>query len=78
MSVAYDFNSTEFDDAVHAAGQKAFAEMLAAGLSIFYVDGEGLNVMERADGRRFEIHLLPGAPSGKNYQIIRELTAHVA
>jgi hypothetical protein len=78
MPVAYDFSSTEFDDAVRAAGHKAFAEMLAAGLSVFYVDGEGLNVMERADGRRFEIRWLPGAPSGENYQIIRELTAHAA
>jgi hypothetical protein len=78
MSVAYDFNSTEFDDAVRAAGHDAFAEMLAAGLSVFYIDGEGLNVMQRADGRRFEIRWLPGAPSGENYQIIRELTAHAA
>ena len=78
MSVAYDFNSAEFDDAVRAAGHKAFAETLAAGLSVFYIDGEGLNVMERADGRRFEVRWLPGAPSGENYQIIRELKAHAA
>jgi hypothetical protein len=76
MAVAYDLRNTEFDDAVSAAGHKAFAEALAAGLSVFYIDGEGLNVMERADGRRFEIRWLP--PSGENYQIIRELTAHAA
>ena len=76
--MAYDFNSAEFDDAVRAAGHKAFGETLAAGLSVYYVDGEGLNVMERADGRRFEIRWLQGAPSGENYQIIRELTAHAA
>jgi len=34
--------------------------------------------MERADGRRFEIRWLPGAPSGENYEIIRELAAHAA
>jgi hypothetical protein len=34
--------------------------------------------MERADGRRFEIRWLPGAPSGENYEIIRELTAYAA
>ena len=78
MAVAYDFSSTQFDDAACAAGRKAFAETLAAGLSVFYIDGEGLNVMERADGCRFEIRWLPGAPSGENYQIIRELTAHAA
>jgi hypothetical protein len=78
MPVAYDFYSTEFDDAVRAAGHKAFNEALAAGLSVFYIDREGLNVMERADGQRFEIRWLPDAPSGENYQIIRELKARAA
>jgi hypothetical protein len=78
MPVAYDFSSAEFDDAVRDAGRKAFAETLAAGLPVFYLDGDGLNVMECADGRRFEIRWLPGAPSGENYEVIRELTAHAA
>jgi hypothetical protein len=78
MPVAYDFSSTQFDDAVRAACRKAFEETLAAGLDVFYIDGEGLNVMERADGRRFEIRWLAGAPSGANYEIIRELAAHAA
>jgi hypothetical protein len=34
--------------------------------------------MELADGRRFEIRWVPGAPSGENYAVIRELTAHAA
>jgi hypothetical protein len=34
--------------------------------------------MERRDGQRFEIRWLPGAPSGENYEITRELTAHAA
>jgi hypothetical protein len=78
MPIVYDFGGAQFDDAVRAATRKAFAETLAAGLSVFYFDGEGLNVMERADGRRFEIRWLPGAPSGGNYEIIRELTACAA
>lgn len=78
MPVVYDFGSAQFDDAVRAAGRKAFAETLAAGLAVFYVDSEGLNVMERTNGRRFEIRWLPGAPSGENYEIVRELTAHAA
>ena len=78
MPVAYDFRSAEFDDAVRAATRRAFAETLAAGLSVFYVDGDGLDVMECADGRKFEIRWLPGAPSGENYEVIRELTAHAA
>jgi len=78
MPVAYDFGSTQFDDAVRAATCRAFAETLAAGLPVFYIDRNGLNVMEHADGRRFEIRWLPGAPSGENYEIIRELTAYAA
>jgi hypothetical protein len=78
MPAVYDFGSTQFDDAVRAATRRAFAETLAAGLPVFYVDDAGLNVMERADGRRFEIRWLPGAPSGANYEIIRELTAYAA
>ena len=72
------FGSAQFDDAVRAAGRKAFSETLAAGLPVFYLDAAGINAMERADGRRFEIHWLPGAPSGENYEVIRELTAHTA
>ena len=48
MDAAYDFDSTQIDDAVRAAGRKAFAETLSAGLPVFYINGEGLNVMERA------------------------------
>ena len=78
MPVVYDVGSAQFDDAVRAATRKAFAETLAAGLPVFYVDGDGLNVVERTDGRRFEIRWLPGAPSGENSEIVRELAAHAA
>ena len=78
MPVAYDFGSREFDEAARAAGHQAFLETLAAGLPVFYLDDDGLNVMQYPDGRRFEIRWIPGAPSGENYEIIRELTAHVA
>ena len=77
MPVAYDFASKEFDEAVRAAGHQAFLETLAAGLPVFYLD-DGLNVMQCPDGRRFEIRWIPGAPSGENYEVIRELTAHAA
>jgi len=75
MPVAYDFGSAEFDEAVRAATHRAFTETLAAGLPVFYIDGDGLDVMELGDGRKFEIRWLPGAPSGENYAVIRELTA---
>jgi hypothetical protein len=78
MPAASDFGDTQFDDAVREACHKAFTETLAAGLPVLYVDSEGLNVMERADGRRFEVRWLPGDPSGRNYEIFRELTAHAA
>lgn len=65
MPVAYDFGSAEFDGAVRAAGRKAFDEALASGIPVFYIDADGVNVMERNDGQKFEIRWLPGAPSGK-------------
>ncbi len=43
---AYDFGSTQFDDAVRAAGHKAAAETLAAGLALFYVDTDGFTTPE--------------------------------
>jgi hypothetical protein len=78
MPVACDFGSTQFDEAVREATHRAFTEALAAGLPVFYIDGDGLDAMELGDGRRFEIRWLPGAPSGEHYEIIRELTARAA
>lgn len=74
MPVVYDFGSTQFDDAIRTATRWTFDETLAVGLPAFYIDGNGLNVMERADGRKFAIRWLPGAPSGENYEVVRELT----
>jgi hypothetical protein len=78
MAVAYDFGSAEFDDAVAAATHQAFLDTLAAGLPVFYLDDDGIDAMQLPDGRRFEIRWIPGAPSGENFEIIRELTAHAA
>jgi len=75
---AYEFASKEFDDVVRAATRKAFEETLAAGLSVFYLDNDGLDVMEQPDGRRFEIRWIPGAPSGENYKILREVKKRAA
>jgi hypothetical protein len=69
----YEFDSPEFDEAVAAAGRKAFEESLALGLPVFYLDDDGTEVMEQPDGRRFEIRWIPGAPSGANYEILREI-----
>jgi hypothetical protein len=73
-----DIRSKEFDEAVRAAGHQAFLDTLAAGLPVFYLDAEGLDVMEQPDGRRFEIRWIPGAPAGENFEILRELKARAA
>jgi hypothetical protein len=73
-----DFESAEFDDAVGAATHGAFVDTLADGLPVFYVNGDGINVMQLADGSIFEIRWLPGAPSGKNYETIRRMTVRAA
>jgi len=75
---AYEFPSEEFDRAAAAAGRSAFEETLADGYPVFYLDDDGLNVMQQPDGRKFEIRWIPGAPSGSNYEIIRELKVRAA
>jgi hypothetical protein len=75
---ALDFASSDFDRAAYNAGRSAFVEMLARNLPVFYVDAEGLNVMELPDGRRLEIRWLPGAPPEANYEIVSELKARAA
>jgi hypothetical protein len=74
----HEFASTDFDMAAYRAGRSAFQEMLALGLPVFYVDTEGVNVMEAPDGRRFEIRWLIGGPPEANYEIVRELKARAA
>ncbi|HEY2013358.1 MAG TPA: hypothetical protein VGH38_07640 [Bryobacteraceae bacterium] len=78
MALPYEFGSPEFDEAVRAAGRKAFLDTLAAGLPVFYTSDDGLEVMEQPDGHIFEIRWIPGAPSGENYEIVRELKARAA
>ncbi len=74
----YEFASDEFNRAAYEAGHKAFLETLAAGRPVFYLDSEGLNVMEQPDGRRFEIRWVPRKPDGSLYEIVRELKARAA
>jgi hypothetical protein len=78
MWVMADFDSPEFDTAATAAYDRAFQEALAAGVPVFYIDADGRNVMENQDGSRFEIEWIPGAPSGRNYRTIRELSRRAA
>jgi len=73
-----DFDSPEFDEAVKGAYDRARQEALAAGVPVFYIDADGRNVVENPDGSRFEIEWIPGAPSGRNYRTIRELSSRVA
>jgi hypothetical protein len=71
--------SQEFTQQAAAAWALGRKEALAHGVAVFYRDMEsGLEVMEQPDGRRFEIRFKPGAGRGKNYEVIRELTAHAA
>jgi hypothetical protein len=73
-----DFASVDFDQAVSAAGHRAFLATLAAGRPVFYLDNDRLNVMEQPDGRRFEIRWIPGGPSGSNYEVVREVSPRKA
>jgi len=74
-----DILSREFAEAMAEATGKARAESLALGLPVFYRDAEtDCDMMELPDGRRFQIRLIPGAPRGSNYEIIREIVADAA
>jgi hypothetical protein len=78
MPVRYEFGSDEFHEAVREPGHRAFLETLAAGLPVFYLDRNGVEVMEQPDRRKFEIRWIPGAPSGSNYEVVRELSHSAA
>lgn len=78
MGVPYKPGDAAFDDAVCAATHRAFEETLAAGLPVFYIDDDGVNVLELADGRRFEIRWISGGTSGENYEVVREIKARAA
>ena len=58
-----EFSSEEFTAALIAAGARAVQETLKAGVPIFYWDWKrNLDVMEKPDGRKFEICFIAGAP----------------
>ena len=77
MALAYDFGSARFDEAVRAAGHQAFLDTLAAGLPVFHPDDDGIDSMLLPDGRKYVIRWIP-APSGENYETVREVTVHAA
>ena len=69
-----DILSPEFTREAEAAWDRARNQALARGVPVFYRnDRTGLEIMEQPDGRRFEIRFIPGAPRGRNFEIIREL-----
>ncbi len=56
MAAAYDFENDEFNNAVVAAGRRAFDEALAAGVPVFYLDDDGLNMKECPAERERQVH----------------------
>ncbi len=64
---------------VEAAIEQARRETLAAGVPLFYHDSvSGRDVMERPDGRIFEIRFKAGAPRENHYEVLRELGRNAA
>jgi len=63
-----------FSAAIISAGSRARLETLEAGVPVFYWDWKrNLDIMERPDGRRFEVCFISGAPRERNYRVLREL-----
>jgi hypothetical protein len=74
-----DILTDEFTRAAEAAWDRARDEALAQGVPVFCRDHRtGIEVMQQPDGRRFEIRFISGAPRGRNYEIVRELSASSA
>jgi hypothetical protein len=70
-----DILADEFTRGAEAAWDRARDEALARGVPVFYRDhGTGVEIMQQPDGRRFEVRFIPGAPRGRNYEIVRELS----
>ena len=78
MALPYEFGSPEFHEAVRKATHEAFLSTLKAGIPVFYLDRDGLDVMELPDGRRFEIRWKDAGASGELYEVVRELSARAA
>jgi hypothetical protein len=77
--VKVDVLTDEFARETEAAWDRARDEALARGIAVFYRDHKtGVETMEQPDGRRFEIRFIAGAPRGRNYEIVRELSASAA
>lgn len=68
------FLGDDFIASVISAGACARIETLLAGVPVFYRDVKrNIELMERPNGKKFEIRYIPGAPGNRNYEIIREL-----
>jgi hypothetical protein len=67
-----DIFSDEFARLVAKATDGARRELLSSGVEVVYRDNlTGIDILERPDGRCFEIRFLPeGDP---NYEVLREL-----
>jgi hypothetical protein len=74
-----DILSDEFTREAEAAWDRAYIEALARGVPVFYRDYRtSIDIMQQPDGHRFEVRLVAGAPRGRNYEIVRELSASAA
>jgi len=68
-----DTLSPELTHEAEAAWDRARDQALARGVPVFYRNQRmGIEIMEQPDGRHFEIRFIPGAPRGRNFEIIRE------
>ncbi len=75
MGLAIDILGDAFAQAAAEAGLRARREALAAGHAVVYIDDLDRCIQELPDGRRFEVHLQPGAPRDSHVRMLRELPA---
>ncbi|MCC6537710.1 MAG: hypothetical protein IT162_09190 [Bryobacterales bacterium] len=68
----------EFAAAAAEAGRRARNEALASGHSVVFVDMAGQYVLERPDGRLFEVRLDSTQPRESHCVVVREIFAESA
>lgn len=68
------FFDERFKEEIRLAGGRARIETLRAGIPVFYRDiARNMEIMERPNGRKFEIRFLDTTSGDRNYEILREL-----
>jgi predicted ABC-type ATPase len=75
---SFSILSDEFTHAAFAAWERARAGALQKGHPVFYQGDDGRYILERPDGKKFEIRFFACAPRDSHFEVVCELPATAA